>query len=136
MAHDKEVPAGDESAARRLIARYAHLVDDRCYDEAADLFTPDGRVVDGHREHAGHDAVVAWLSAAMAPMGDAPTQHQISNVVVSYGSKPDTAHAVCDLALLHRGGQGWAVAVTGRYHDTFAGHGRDMRFSQRVVKLV
>ncbi len=133
VTHDKDVAVEDDLAARRLIARYAQLVDDGDLDAAAELFEADGRLVVDGEEHRGRNAIAAWLTDATA--GLEASQHQFVNVVVSYGSQPDTLHAVTDLALLIKGGTGWLTLVTGRYHDTFAGHGRDQRFRQRLVKL-
>jgi uncharacterized protein (TIGR02246 family) len=136
MGHDKEVPTADDLAARRLIARYAQLVDDGDLAVAAELFEPDGRVVMDGQEHRGRDAVRAWLGEVTVFIAGTPSQHQMTNVVVSYGSHPDTAHAVSDLSLIVKGEAGWVVLATGRYHDTFAGHGREMRFRQRLIRLV
>lgn len=134
MTHDKDVPIQDDLGARRLIARYAQLVDDGDLDAATELFEPNGRLVVDGEEHRGRAAIGAWLAGATA--GVSASQHQVTNVVVSYGSQPDTLHAVSDLALLVKGEHGWLTLVTGRYHDTFVGHGRNQRFRQRLIRLV
>jgi hypothetical protein len=133
VTHDKDVSVEDDLGARRLIARYAQLVDDRDLDAAAELFEADGRVLFDGTEYQGRAAVRDWIAGVMG--GLPASQHRMTNVVVSYGSKPDTLHAVSDLSLLVKGEQEWAVLAAGRYHDTFAGHGRTLQFRQRVVKL-
>jgi hypothetical protein len=133
VTHNKDVSTEDDLGARRLIARYAQLVDDRDVDAAAELFEADGRVIVDGTEHRGRSAVRDWIADVTAALP--ACQHQMTNVVVSYGSKPDTLHAVSDLSLLVKGEQEWAVLAAGRYHDTFAGHGRTLQFRQRVVKL-
>jgi ketosteroid isomerase-like protein len=133
VTHNKDVSTEDDLGARRLIARYAQLVDDRDVDAAAELFEADGRVIVDGTEHRGRSAVRDWIADVTAALP--ACQHQMTNVVVSYGSKPDTLHAVSDLSLLAKGEQGWTVVLTGRYHDTFSGHGRDLQLRQRVVTL-
>jgi hypothetical protein len=59
--------------------------------------------------------------------------HEVTNVVVSNGSHPGTAHAVSDLIVNSKSDTGWSVLTVGRYHDSFTGSGREMRFSQRIV---
>ena len=43
MTTAKEVAVENDLAVRRLIARYCHLVDDRDFEAAADLFTDEAR---------------------------------------------------------------------------------------------
>jgi hypothetical protein len=133
MAHDKTVPVEDDLAARRLVARYAQLVDDRNFAAAAALFTADGRVVIGGEEHVGPAGVEAWLSDGTTRLGAEATVHDMSNVVISYGSQPDSLHAVSDMALLVKRDGGWGIGLVARYHDTFVGHGREVLFRQRVL---
>jgi hypothetical protein len=133
MAHDKTVPVEDDLAARRLVARYAHLVDDGNFAAAAALFADDGRIVIGGEEHVGPTVVETWLADAMAQLAAEATVHSVSNVVVSYGSQPHSFHAVSDLALLVKREGAWGVGVVGRYHDTFVHRGTDVLFRQRVV---
>lgn len=135
MAHDKTVPVEDDLAARRLIARYAQLVDDRNFTAAAALFAEDGRVVIAGEEHVGPAGVEAWLADGTARLGAAGTVHHMSNVVVSYGSQPDSFHAVSDMGLLVKRDDSWGIEVVARYHDTFVGHGRGLLFRQRVLTL-
>jgi hypothetical protein len=61
-----------------------------------------------------------------------PLFHHVTNVVVSNASQPGTYHAVSDLIAGGKGESGWSIWMLGRYHDTFSGEGREMRFSQRI----
>ena len=129
MTSPKEVSPEVDSAVRRLIARYCHLVDDGDYDAAAGLFAEDARYVALGKSLDGRPAIKAML----VDQGDHSTLHQVSNVVVSNGSQPGTFHAVADLSVVAKVEGSWTPAFVGRYHDTFVGQGRDMRFSQRIL---
>ena len=123
----KEVAVETDLAARRLVARYCHLVDDRDFDALVDLFTDDGRFLVLGTDLEGKSAMREWLDTVPDPMF-----HHVSNVVVSNGSN-GTVHALSDcLVGGKRDGGPWSIWMLGRYHDTFVGDGRDMRFSQRI----
>ncbi|MGI8491258.1 MAG: nuclear transport factor 2 family protein [Acidimicrobiales bacterium] len=126
----KEVPVETDLAVRRLVARYAHLLDDRDFGATAELMTDDGRVIVNGVSHTGRPAVRAWLEGSYLP-----AVHLMTNVVVSYGSQPGTAHAVSDVVLLDPVEGHMGIVATGRYHDTVAGDGRSWRYSQRIIKL-
>ena len=129
MASPKEVTPEVDSAVRRLVARYCHLVDDGDYDAAAALFTDDARYVALGKQLEGRAAIKAML----ADQGNHSTLHQVSNVVVSNGSQSGTFHAVADLNVAAKLDGSGSPAFVGRYHDTFVGEGRQMRFSQRIL---
>lgn len=129
MTSPKEVTPEADSAVRRLIARYCHLVDDADYDAAELLFTEDARFVALGKSLEGRQAIKAMLS----DQGNHSTLHQVSNVVVSNGSHDGTFHAIADLNVAAKVEGSWTPVFVGRYHDTFVGEGRDMRFSQRIL---
>lgn len=128
MMTSKDVALETDLAVRRLVARYCHLVDDRDFDAAVELFTEDARFRIADTDLQGHRAIRDWLDTIPESMF-----HQADNLVVSYGSHPGTVHCVSDLTAGAKTESGWAVWMRGRYHDTFAGSGRDLRFSQRLV---
>jgi ketosteroid isomerase-like protein len=128
MTTAKEVAVETDLAVRRLIARYCHLVDDRDYDAAAALFTDDARFRVLDQDIVGRDAIRAWFDSIPPSMF-----HHVTNVVVSNGSHAGTYHAVSDLAAGGKGDAGWSTWMLGRYHDTFVGEGRNLRFSQRIM---
>lgn len=125
----KEVPAEVDAAIRRLLARYSQLVDDRDFDAAADLFTEDARFIVLGDERNGRDAIRRTLGDER----NRTTLHSVTNIVVSNGSHDGTFHAVSDLALSEKKGDTWTPVFAGRYHDTYAGTGRDLRFTQRIL---
>ena len=123
----KEVAVETDLAARRLVARYCHLVDDRDFDALVDLFTDDGRFLVLGTDLQGKAAMREWLDTVPDPMF-----HHVSNVVTSNGSN-GTVHALSDCLVGGKRDDGpWSIWMLGRYHDTFVGEGRDMRFSQRI----
>jgi ketosteroid isomerase-like protein len=129
-AAQKEVPVETELAIRWIVARYCHLVDDREFDAAAELFADDAwfRVTD--QDLKGRGAIRDWMDTIPESMF-----HQVTNLVVSNGSKPGTHHAVSDITAGGRRDGAWSVWILGRYHDTFVGAGRDIRFKQRILTI-
>ena len=130
MGSAKDVGVELDLSVRRLVARYAHLVDDADMDAVCDLFVDDGRLIIDGQHHEGRQAIRAFLETA--PRG---TLHNMSNVVVSYGSQEGTVHALSDAAFLAKVDGQWTVAAVCRYHDTMVGEGRSLRFRQRIVTL-
>jgi ketosteroid isomerase-like protein len=136
MSAGKELSPETDLAVRRSIARFFQLEDDGDLDALVELFTEDGWVhvatpVGDGDKYTGRAAIKAWLEGS--PL---PALHDVANVVVSYGSQPDTVHAVSDVVIWNRSeGGGYTVAAIGRYHDTLVGVGRDLQFSQRIMKF-
>jgi ketosteroid isomerase-like protein len=128
MTSPKEVAVEEDLAVRRLLARYCHLVDDRDFDAAAALFTDDARFRVLDKDVVGRPAIREWLDTIPTSMF-----HHVTNVVVSNGSRDGTLHAVSDLTAGGKSEAGWSTWMLGRYHDTFVGEGREMRFDQRIV---
>lgn len=129
MTSPKEVSSEVDTAVRRLLARYAHLVDDGDYAEATELFTDDSRFVMLGTELSGREAV----RKALEEQAGTTTVHQVTNIVVSNGSKDGTYHAVADVTVAFKDGNRWNTGFVGRYHDTMTGSGREMRFTQRIL---
>ncbi len=129
MTVPKEVPTEVEASIRRLVARYCHLVDDGDVDAAAQLFSDDARFINLGEELKGRDAIRDML----ADQSGGPRLHQVTNVVVSNGSHDGTFHSVSDVSVNAKRGEVWSAVFAGRYHDTFAGTGRSMRFTQRIL---
>ncbi len=127
MTTSKDVPVETDLAVRRLLARYCLLVDDRDFDQLTELFVEDGRFNALGTDMQGRAAIREWLHTVPDPMF-----HHVTNVVVSNGSH-DTVHSISDCLVGGKRDDGtWSIWMLGRYHDTFVGHGRDMKFSQRI----
>ena len=128
MRTQKDVSPGTDLAIRRILARYCQLVDDRDFDAAAALFTEDAKLRLADQTLNGREAIRTWLDSV--PPG---LSHQVTNVVVSYGSREGTLHALSDLVVAQRDGSGWSTVMLGRYHDTLLETGSSLTFSQRIV---
>jgi len=128
MTVQKDVAVETDLAVRRLVARYSHLVDDRDFDALVELFTDDARFRLLDTDLHGKAAIKAYLETTPDPMF-----HIVSNIVVSNGSQPGTYHAISDLMMGGKGESGWVVWMIARYHDTLAGEGRNLLFTQRIV---
>jgi ketosteroid isomerase-like protein len=129
MIVSKDVSTDAEAAIRRLLARFCQLVDDGDFEAAVDLFSDDARFIVLGEEQKGRDAIRQML----VDHGDGTTLHQVTNIVVSNGSQDGTFHSVSDLAVTSKRENAWTQTFAGRYHDTFIGAGREMRFSQRIL---
>lgn len=128
MTTSKEVPVESDLAARWLVARYCHLIDDRDFDAAASLFSEDARFRVLDQELSGRTAIRTWMDSIPESMF-----HHVTNVVVSNASQPGSVHALSDLTAGGRAETGWSLWLLGRYHDTMTGDGRDIRFTQRIL---
>lgn len=129
MIVSKEVSTDVEAAIRRLLARYCQLVDDGDFDAAAELFRDDARFILLGEEKKGRDVIQQML----VNVTEGTTLHQVTNIVVSNGSQDGTYHSVSDLVVTSKRASCWELTFAGRYHDTFVGAGRDMKFSQRIL---
>lgn len=127
MTTSREVAVETDLAIRRLLARYCHLVDDRDFDALVLLFSEDARFNVLGTDLQGRAAIREWLDTVPDPMF-----HHVTNVVVSNGSQPGVTHALSDCLVGGRTDGKWAVWMLGRYHDSFAGEGRDLHFTQRL----
>jgi 3-phenylpropionate/cinnamic acid dioxygenase small subunit len=128
MTTHKQVAQETDLSIRRILARYCHLVDDRDFDAAAALFTEDARFRIGEQTLNGREAIRAWLDSV--PPG---LSHQVTNVVVSNGSRDDTVHALSDLVVARKDDGGWSTLMLGRYHDTLVKTEESLVFTQRIV---
>ena len=129
MIVSKEVSTEVEAAIRRLLARYSQLVDDGDFEAAAELFCDDARFICLGEETKGRGAIHRLL----ANRTNGTTLHQVTNIVASNGSHDGTYHSVSDVAVNSKREDVWLQTFAGRYHDTFVGTGRNMRFSQRIL---
>lgn len=130
MTTQKEVAVESELAVRWILARYCQLVDDRDFDAAAELFAEDARVRMLDQDLQGRPAIREWMGTIPESMF-----HHVTDIVVSNGSKAGSLHAVSDFMSGGKSDSGWSIWVLGRYHDTYTGQGRDIRFTQRIVTL-
>lgn len=98
------------------LAAYAQALDAGRTEDLVALFHPEGTAdIAGVGTFQGHDAIRTAYAGMVPPK---PQVHLTANTVVTSWTE-DEATAVSDFVFLQRGSSGWAVPVTGRYHDSF-----------------
>ena len=125
-----------ESAINRLIATYAHYLDDGKFSEIADLMSHSTfDVLD--QLATGRDEVKAFLMKGVQLHGDGTprTWHSLSNILIDIEPSGDRASSISYFTV-HQELEGFALQpiCTGRYHDTFECHEGEWRFATRAVK--
>jgi len=119
-------------AVRRLIARYALLVDDRKIEQCTqELFTPDAQIVLNGQPNPGHAGIFAWFQGlAKSPPGKHVTVNAVIDVV-------DATHAtaVSDFVFVKSDAGAWKIVAGGRYTDACERRGGVWLFTRRDIVL-
>ena len=92
----------NELGARRLIARYAHTMDNRQLDECAALFERDAILTVNGQAFSGRDAIRGWMTALA---GSAAGVHMTGNTVLDFDG--DSARATSDFMYGRKTAEGW-----------------------------
>lgn len=100
----------DESAIRRLLADYCHLLDDGRFDEWIALFDEDVVFVVMGNRLRGRDDVRSFIEPAQQE--DARGQHMLGEPVIEVDG--DTARVATDYVFVSRAN---TILSTGRYLD-------------------
>jgi len=124
-----------ESAVRRLIARYAHSLDEGKFGEIADLlqnaeFDIVGTVV------AGREEIEAFLIAGIQRHADGTprTWHTVTNTLINIDASGEQASSSSYYTVFQQlGGFPLQPIVTGKYLDRFARVDGEWRFVRRAV---
>jgi hypothetical protein len=124
-----------ESAIHRLLAAYAHNLDDGNTGANADLLANARfKVID--TVVSGRDAVEHFLKSNLQYHADGTprTWHSVSNVLIDIDG-PTTARSSCYFTV-HQEAPGLPLQpiVTGRYLDTFELHEGEWRFASREIE--
>ncbi len=118
---------------RATIAAYALALDDGRTEDLVATFCADGSCeIPGLGTHVGHDALRTAF-ARVTPRQ--PQRHIVSNTLVT-GWTDQEASSISDLMFLLEGETGWAIALVGRYHDTFRYEDGVWRFASRTATFV
>jgi hypothetical protein len=125
-----------ESAISRLIATYAHYLDDGKFSEIADMMSHSTfDVLD--QLATGRDEVKAFLMGGVQLHGDGTprTWHSLSNILIDIEPSGDRALSISYFTV-HQELEGFPLQpiCTGRYHDTFECHEGEWRFTARAVQ--
>ncbi len=125
MEPDRD-PVG-AATIEQLLARYAHGVDDRRFDDVGRLFAVDARLVVGRHTFAGRDEIVATLTAAAA--SSEPGKHVCANVDIEVDG--DRATVASDFVMI---AADRTVASAGRYTDELARENGRWCFTTRQIR--
>jgi 3-phenylpropionate/cinnamic acid dioxygenase small subunit len=123
-----------ESAIRRLLAQYAHNIDDGKVDANAELLAHARlKVIEAYV--SGGDNIAHFLCTNLQYHADNTprTWHSVSNVLIEIDS--DTSARSVSYFTVHQEAPGRPLQpiVTGRYVDTFELHDGGWRFASREI---
>jgi ketosteroid isomerase-like protein len=105
---------GADAEIGRVIALYAHLLDDGRVDECAALFADGATLSFWGQVHQGHAALRAVFAQIVEGMGGTG-RHLVGTPVIDVDGH--TARAWTDFAGTNAGDDGVVIRATGRYYD-------------------
>ena len=124
-----------ESAVRRLIAGYAHAMDDGRFEIVADLLQHAEFDVVGRRS-TGRDNILSFLEAGIQRHADGTprTWHAVDNSLIDVDPSGEKASSV-SYYTVHQQLDGFPLQpiVAGKYLDQFERHDGEWRFKRRAV---
>jgi len=122
----------DESAIRRLMALYCHLVDDGVFDQIPRLWVDDAELVLRGETATGPAAIAAVIRGLQTP--ERRGIHVGANAIIDV--EGDTAQAVSDFVFMRREGTpDPIVKFVGRYADQFVRTRDGWRFRRREIRF-
>lgn len=122
----------DQDQIRRTLAEYCQLLDDGRFDQWADLFAEDARLVLLGKVTTGRDAIRSYMMKVQ-PDGSRGLHMTANSVVDADG---DVATAATDYMFVRPSGEGLAIIAAGRYHDRLVRGRTRWRFSEREITMV
>ncbi|MGU3401316.1 nuclear transport factor 2 family protein [Brucellaceae bacterium D45D] len=124
-----------ESAVRRLIARYAHAMDEGRFEAVADLLRHAEFDVVG-KSSTGRDDILTFLEAGIQRHADGTprTWHAVDNSLIDVDPSGEKAASV-SYYTVHQEVDGFPLQpiVAGKYFDQFERHDGEWRFTRRAV---
>lgn len=128
------IDALDIALIHQLLAMYGHTIDQRRWDEFAELFTDDATIDyrggRGDVERSGREAVVAWF----VELEDShPPAHHVTNILVDVHAPPDGPVDVHSkfFAPFTRDGHVPRRLYGGDYHDVVVRTADGWKFSHK-----
>ena len=122
----------DEDLIRRALSQYSRCCDDGRFEELADLFTEDARLMVLDQVAEGRDAVRGYLERVQ--VDGSRGMHVISNSLIDVDG--DVATAATDYLFVRPGGEGLAIIAAGRYLDELVRDGAGWRFRVRTITML
>lgn len=117
-----QVPAADASEIIELLARYAHVVDNRDWSRATTVFRADVRL--------GSPVISSGLESFRALVGSAPATHGHNSTDVILDARPDgTVRAWSKFYIVRSDG----TVGSGDYQDTLVKTADGWRIAERNV---
>jgi uncharacterized protein (TIGR02246 family) len=122
----------DEEAIRRTLGEYSQHYDDGRFDEWAELFTADARLVLAGTVTEGRDAIRNHMMPIQAAGG--PCMHVTTNSLVDVDG--DAATATTDYLFVRPTTDGLSIIAAGRYHDRLVRDETRWRFRERSITML
>ena len=122
----------DQDQIRRTLAEYCQLLDDGRFEQWADLFTEDARLVLLGRVTTGRDAIRDYMMGVQ-PDGSRGLHMTANSLVDADG---DSATATTDYMFVRPSGGGPAIIAAGHYHDRLVRDRTRWRFSEREITML
>ncbi|RLQ20214.1 DUF4440 domain-containing protein [Seongchinamella sediminis] len=106
----------DERAIYRQLMRFARAMDERDWDQLAQVTSEDFVADTGRGDIHGREACIAFMRSFLDHCGT--TQHLLANVVIDVEADSATSSAyVCDMHLARDKSRGDSFRTLGIYHD-------------------
>jgi uncharacterized protein (TIGR02246 family) len=122
----------DEEAIRRTLGEYSQHCDDGRFDEWAELFTADARLVVAGSVTQGRDAIKEYMMTVQA--AGRRGMHVTTNSLVDIDG--DTATTTTDYLFVRPTTDGLAIIAAGRYHDHLVRDEARWRFRERSITML
>jgi uncharacterized protein (TIGR02246 family) len=124
----------DEEAIRRTLGEYSQRCDDGRFDEWAELFTADARLVLAGTVTEGRDAIKEYMMTVQA--AGRRGMHVTTNSLVDVDVDGDTATATTDYLFVRPTTDGLAIIAAGRYYDRLIRDETRWRFRERSITML
>jgi uncharacterized protein (TIGR02246 family) len=121
-----------EDEIRRTIGGYCQRLDDGRFDEWAELFTEDARLVLMGRVTTGREAIRQYMETVQ-PDGSRGMHVTTNSLIDAAGGR---ATATTDYLFVRPGDQGISVIAAGRYYDRLVHRGDQWQFEERTITLL
>jgi 3-phenylpropionate/cinnamic acid dioxygenase small subunit len=128
----------DREAIRDVIGRFAHLADEKRYEELGEFFTEDAAqttIINGREKHGpfiGRQAIIGRLAGVGHLQ---PQQRHIVTNIVFEEETPSSATVVSYLTLVHITDAGPRIQSTGKYRDSFTLRDGAWRIQEKLIML-
>ncbi|MGO8872124.1 MAG: nuclear transport factor 2 family protein [Acidimicrobiales bacterium] len=117
---------------RRTLGQYGQWLDDGLFDEWAELFTDDARLIFGDQVTEGRRAIREYIMTVQA--AGSRGLHVTTNSLIDVDG--GSASATTDYVFVRPTPQGLGIIAAGRYHDRLVRDGGRWRFCERTITML